>query len=82
MAGSEGKESESPTHDPHVLAGSVGGSTGRPVGVQSLMDDFTTHLNNALAKEHFQDASVIQHLMMGLLDLTYQNEVHDPARRR
>ena len=46
-----------------------------------LMNDLTTQLNNALACEHWRDASVLQQLMMDLLDLTYQNGYDNPEGR-
>ena len=67
-------------NDPYVSGGSSS-STSRPIGVSVLMNDLTTQLNNALACEHWRDASVLQQLMMDLLDLTYQNGYDNPERR-
>jgi len=76
----ESAEEEAPVNDPYVSGGSAS-STSRPIGVSVIMNDLTTQLNNALAREHWRDASVLQHLMMDLLDLTYQNG-YDNAERR
>ncbi|CAL1167350.1 unnamed protein product [Cladocopium goreaui] len=76
----ESAEEEAPENDPYVSGGSAS-STSRPIGVSVIMNDLTTQLNNALAREHWRDASVLQHLMMDLLDLTYQNG-YDNAERR
>ena len=67
-------------NDPYVSGGSSS-STSRPIGVSVLMNDLTMQRNNALACEHWRDASVLQQLMMDLLDLTYQNGYDNPERR-
>jgi hypothetical protein len=79
MSGSEQAESKIPTVDQNVSAGSSGD---RPVGAEIILNDLTAQLNNALAREHWRDASILQHLMMDLLDLTYQNGFENPNRCR
>ena len=73
----ESAEEEAPENDPYV-PGSSSSSTSRPIGASVLMNDLTTQLNNALAREHWRDAPVLQHLM---LDPTYQNGYDNPERR-
>ena len=65
--------------DPNVSAGST---MDRPIGAEIILNDLTTQLNNASAREHWRDASILQHLMMDLLDLSYQNGYENPQRRR
>ena len=79
MSGSEQTESKIPTVDQNVSAGSSGD---RPIGAEIILNDLTTQLNNALAREHWRDAPILQHLMMDLLDLTYQNGFENPNRCR
>ena len=79
MSGSEQAESETPTVDQKVSAGSSGD---RPIGAEIILNDLTTQLNNALAREHWRDASILQHLMMDFLDMTYQNGFENTDSRR
>ena len=79
MEEGESAESEPPEDDPQVSAGS---SRDRPIGAEVILNDSTTQLNNALAREHWRDASILQHLMKDLLDLSYQNSYENLEGRR
>ena len=79
MEEGESAESEPPEDDPQVSAGS---SRDRPIGAEVILNDSTTQLNNALAREHWRDASILQHLMMDLLDLSCQNSYENLEGRR
>ena len=68
-------ESDSQAEDPPMAqsAGSEDRPSSSPTGMVNLQDDLVTQLNAALARESYRDASIIQHLMMDLLDLSHQN---------
>ena len=83
-------DSDSQADDPPVtaLAASVSGdipssssNAPRPAGMVNLQDDLVTQLNAALAREAYRDASIIQHLMMDLLDLSHLNGFYNTERR-
>ena len=78
-------ETDSQAEDPPVTA-SAGSSSGErpsssPTGMVNLQDDLVTQLNAALARESYRDASIIQRLMMDLLDLSHQNGFYNTERR-
>ena len=83
-------ESDSQADDPPMTASaaSVSGdrpssssNSPRPAGMVNLQDDLVTQLNAALAREAYRDASIIQHLMMDLLDPSHQNGFYNTERR-
>ena len=78
-------ESDSQADDPptaeNAASGSGNGPSSSPTGMLNLQDDLVTQLNAALARESYRDASIIQHMMMDLLDLSHQNGFYNTERR-